>query len=129
MRPAARILVAEDDEPSRELLVRILQRAGYEVVTAVDGREAVKVASDTEPDLVLMDLSMPAVDGWEALEWIRRQPRIAGVPIIALTAYEIEDLGSAAVGAGFDDYERKPVDTHSLLRKVAARLEAAVAHG
>lgn len=117
-----RILVAEDDELSRDMLSRRLRRKGYDVVTAVDGRDAVKVALESEPDLILMDLSMPSVDGWEAVKWVRKNRRIASVPVIALTAYEIDGIRDAVRSAGFDDFERKPIDLPRLLEKIRARI-------
>lgn len=122
MKKRPRILVAEDDEMSRDMLSRRLTRKGYDVVTASDGAEAVRVALDTEPDLVLMDLSMPQVDGWEAVKWIRKNRRIAEVPVIALTAYEMEGIAGAVKTAGFDDFERKPIDLPRLLEKIRARI-------
>lgn len=122
MTDAPRILVAEDDDMSRDMLARRLRRKGYDVVTAVDGRDAVKVAIETEPDLILMDLSMPSVDGWEAVKWVRKNPRIAQVPVIALTAYEIDGIKAAVRTAGFDDFERKPIDLPRLLEKIRARI-------
>ena len=122
MSRVPRILVAEDDEMSRDMLARRLRRKGFEVVTAVDGREAVKLAIETTPDLILMDLSMPSVDGWEAVKWVRKNPRIAEVPVIALTAYEIEGIASAVRTAGFDDFERKPIDLPRLLEKIRDRV-------
>ena len=122
MTRPARILVVEDDAMSRDMLVRRLRRKGFDVVVAVDGREAVEIAIKDRPDLILMDLSMPNVDGWESVKWIRKNPPIAKTPVIALTAYEMDGLPTAVKTAGFDDFERKPIDLPRLLQKVRAWL-------
>ena len=118
-----KILVVDDHELSREMLSRRLARKGFEVVTAEDGEDAVRTALEHFPDLVLMDLSMPGVDGWEAAKWIRKNPSIADVPIIALTAHEMDGLESAVRSGGFDGFETKPIDLPRLLEQIRGKLE------
>ncbi len=122
MSRGVRLLIAEDDDRSRDMLARRLRRKGFDVVVAFDGISAVEVALETEPDLILMDLSMPRVDGWEAVKWVRKNARIAHVPVIAITAYQIEGIGAAVLNAGFDDFECKPLDLPRLLEKIRARV-------
>ena len=127
MNSSRRILVVEDDEFSRDMLARRLKRKGYDVVTAVDGEDAVRTALETLPDLVLMDLSMPGVDGWEAVKYIRKNPPIAAVPIIALTAYEMDGLQEAVRSAGFDDFDITLHLRHGLQGLAESGLKAFIA--
>jgi CheY-like chemotaxis protein len=117
------ILVVDDHDLSREMLSRRLARKGFDVITAVDGEDAVRTALDHVPDLVLMDLSMPGVDGWEAIKWIRKNPSIANVPIIALTAHEMDGLEAAVRSGGFDGFETKPIDLPRLIEKIRGKLK------
>ncbi len=117
-----KILIAEDDDLSRDMLSRRLSRKGYEVVTAEDGRQAVALAREHRPDLILMDLAMPEVDGWEATQWLRRDERTQDIPLIALTAYRFDGMRDAVVSAGFDDFEPKPIELPRLLEKIRAHL-------
>jgi len=118
----ARILVVEDDPMSRDLLSRRLRRKGFDVIEASDGRVAVRKTLDESPDVVLMDLSLPDVDGWEAVKYIRKNARISRTPVIALSADDLEGMESAVRRAGFDEYEPKPIDLPRLLEKIRARL-------
>lgn len=117
-----KLLVVDDHDLSREMLSRRLRRKGFEIVTAVDGEDAVRTALEHEPDLVLMDLSMPGVDGWEAARWIRKNPSIAAVPILALTAHELDGIEGAVRSGGFDGFERKPIDLPRLVEKIRGML-------
>lgn len=114
------ILLVEDNELNRDMLSRRLERKGYTVVMALDGREAVDMAASGQHDLILMDMSLPVLDGWEAT----RRIRAAGnkVPIIALTAHAMEGDEASALAAGCDDYDTKPVDLPRLLGKMEALL-------
>lgn len=118
----SKILLVEDNEMNRDMLSRRLQRKGYEVVLAVDGEQAIKMATSTSPDLILMDLSLPIIDGWEATRQIKSQAETADIPIIALTAHAMEDDRRLALEAGCDDYDSKPVDFPRLLSKIEACL-------
>jgi CheY-like chemotaxis protein len=122
----ARILVVEDNELNREALMRRLARRGFEVSVAVDGREAIDFTLAQVPDLVLMDLSLPEVDGKEAIRQIRADPRGTRIPIIVLTAHAMAGDRESALEAGADDYDSKPIDLERLLGKVKALLESRV---
>lgn len=117
-----KLLVVEDDPLTRDMLSRRLRRKGFEVLTAVDGTDAVRTALDCLPDVILMDLSMPEVDGWEAVKFVRKNRPIANTPVIALTAHEFGGLEAATRAAGFDDFEPKPIDLPRLLEKIRAHL-------
>lgn len=117
-----KVLVVEDHDLSREMLCRRLKRKGFEVESALDGEDAVRTALSFVPDLVLMDLSMPGVDGWEAAKWIRKNPSLANVPIIALTAHKMDGLESAVRSGGFDAFETKPIDLPRLVEKIRGML-------
>lgn len=114
----ARILVVEDDEANRELATRILRRDGYEVILANDGISGVARAVAEVPDLILMDLSLPELDGWQATWQIRRNPVTAAIPIIALTAHAFADEVQQALRAGCNQYERKPLVYRRLIKKI-----------
>ena len=120
--PGALILVADDDGDVRELVVFRLERAGYRVVTAADGQEAVEVALERSPDVCVIDVMMPKLDGYQVTERLRSSPGLAEVPIVLLTA-SVED---AAVSRGFEvgasDYIKKPFGPHELLERIAAAL-------
>lgn len=120
---AARILVAEDHLDSRDALRALLEAFGYEVVVAVNGRQAVELAVSAAPDLVLMDIMMPELDGFEATRTLRRDARTATLPIIAVTA--MEGAHQLALQAGANDYVRKPIDIRGLIAKVHSLLRIA----
>ncbi len=117
-----RILLVEDNEMNRDMLSRRLQRKGYEVLIAADGEAGVKMAALERPDLILMDMSLPAVDGWEATRRIKDLPETASIPIIALTAHVMAGDRDKAIKAGCDDYDSKPIDLERLLGKMQALL-------
>lgn len=121
---AARILLVEDNPDNREMLSRRLLRRGFELHFAVNGEEAVTMAAQTRPDLVLMDLSLPIMDGWEATRLIKADPATSAIPVIALTAHAMAGDRERALNAGCDDYDTKPVDLTRLLGKMDALLAA-----
>ena len=118
----AKILLVEDNEMNRDMLSRRLERRGYEVVIAADGGQGVELARAERPDLVLMDMSLPVLDGWEATRRLKADPETKDIPIIALTAHAMAGDQEKALAAGCDDYDTKPVDLNSLLAKIEARL-------
>jgi CheY-like chemotaxis protein len=118
----ARILLVEDNEMNRDMLSRRLKRKGYEVVLAVDGLQAVEVAAAQAPDLILMDMRLPEMDGWQATHQIKADPKTAAIPVIALTAHAMAGDKERALAAGCDDYDSKPVDFKRLLGKIMALL-------
>ena len=119
-----KILLVEDNEMNREMLSRRLQRKGFEVVIAVDGLQGVAMAGTEQPDLILMDLSLPGIDGWEATRRIKADAATRATPVIALTAHAMSDDRSKALAAGCDDFDTKPVDLARLLGKMAALLSS-----
>jgi CheY-like chemotaxis protein len=114
----SRILLVEDNELSRDMLSRRLARRGYEVLTAADGEQAVAAARDGTPDLILMDMSLPVIDGWEATRRLKAAPVTRDIPIIALTAHPMASDERMARDAGCDDFDTKPVDLPRLLEKM-----------
>ena len=116
----AKILIVEDNEMNLDMLSRRLARHGYDLVTAVDGEQAVALAQSELPALILMDLSLPVLDGWEATRRIKAMPKTRSIPIIALTAHAMTGDRQKAMQAGADDYDTKPVD----LKRLIARIEA-----
>lgn len=114
----ARILIVEDNELNREMLSRRLLKRGYELSYAADGHEAIGKATESPPDLILMDMSLPVLDGWEATKRLRREDRTAKIPIIALTAHAMSGDREKAIEAGCNDYEPKPVELPNLLAKI-----------
>ncbi|MCB1709646.1 MAG: response regulator [Halioglobus sp.] len=112
------ILLVEDNELNREMLLRRLSRAGLSVITAADGQEALDLMVSELPALVLMDMSLPVLDGWSACRRARQDERIRHIPIIALTAHAMEEDRRKALKAGCDDYATKPVDFPELLSKI-----------
>lgn len=120
--PGARILLVEDNEMNRDMLSRRLQRRGFEVALAVDGRQGVEMARAGKYDLVLMDMSLPEIDGWEATRQLRQAPETRAVPIIALTAHAMAGDRERALEAGANDYDTKPVELARLLGKIDALL-------
>lgn len=117
-----KILLVEDNELNRDMLSRRLQRKGYEVVMAVDGQQGIDLALSESPDLILMDMSLPVVDGWEATRRIKAEPGAQGVPVIALTAHAMAGDRDKALEAGCDDYDTKPIDLPRLLEKIETLL-------
>ncbi len=120
------ILIVEDNEMNREMLSRRLARKGYEVLIAVDGEKGIEVARAQAPDLILMDMSLPVVDGWEATRRIKADAVLKHIPIIALTAHAMANDREKALEAGCDDYDTKPIELPRLLAKMDALLLAAV---
>lgn len=118
-----KILLVEDNEMNRDMLLRRLQRRGYDVVVAVDGREGVSMALSEIPDLILMDMSLPVMDGWEATRHLKSLPNTQRIPIIALTAHAMAGDRDICLAAGCDEYDTKPVDLTRLLEKIQLLLE------
>jgi len=119
----AKILLVEDNEMNRDMLSRRLQRKGFEVAMATDGRQGVEMAAAGSYDLILMDMSLPEVDGWEATRLLRAAPTTKTVPIIALTAHAMAGDRDKAIEAGCDDYDTKPIELERLLGKIQALLD------
>jgi two-component system, cell cycle response regulator DivK len=124
-----RILLVEDNEMNRDMLSRRLERKGYQVLLAVDGRSGVEMARTQAPDLVLMDMSLPVLDGWEATRLLKAAPDTRHLPVIALTAHAMSSDRGKALEAGCDDYDTKPIDLPRLLGKIEALLSAAASAG
>ena len=120
-----KILLVEDNEMNRDMLSRRLQRRGYEVLIARDGREGVDLAASAAPDLVLMDMSLPEIDGWEATRLLKADPATNAIPIIALTAHAMAADRDQAVAAGCDDYDTKPIELDRLVEKMSIQLAKA----
>ena len=120
-----KILLVEDNEMNRDMLSRRLQRKGYEVVMAVDGGEGVAMAASEHPDLILMDMSLPVLNGWDATRQIKGAPALARIPIIALTAHAMASDREQALAAGCDGYETKPIELPQLLEKSESLLRRA----
>jgi two-component system, cell cycle response regulator DivK len=117
-----RILLVEDNEMNRDMLSRRLARKEYEVLVAVDGKEGVVMAGSVAPDLILMDMSLPVMDGWEATRQLKASPETKAIPIIALTAHAMSGDREKAIEAGCDDYDTKPIELPRLLAKMEALL-------
>lgn len=117
-----KILVIEDNETNRDMLSRRLARKGYEVLIAVDGAEGVAMAQTQAPDLILMDMSLPVLDGWEATRRLKAAAGTRAIPVIALTAHAMAGDREKALNAGCDEYETKPVEFQRLLSKIEALL-------
>ncbi len=118
----AKILLVEDNEMNRDMLSRRLVKRGYEVVVAVDGQEGVAKARAEAPALVLMDMSLPVLDGWEATQALRADPATRSIPVIALTAHAMAGDREKALAAGCDDFDTKPIELDRLLGKIEALL-------
>jgi two-component system cell cycle response regulator DivK len=121
----AKILLVEDNEMNRDMLSRRLERRGYEVVIAVDGQQGVAMAESESPDLILMDMSLPVIDGWEATRTIKGGMETKQIPVIALTAHAMSTDRDKAIEAGCDDYDTKPIELPRLLEKMEALLSKA----
>lgn len=117
------ILLVEDNEMSADMLSRRLERRGYSVLVAVDGQQAVDMTTESRPDVVLMDMSLPVIDGWEATRRIKAEEVTRTIPVIALTAHALAEEREKALAAGCDDYDTKPVDLKRLLGKIESALE------
>jgi CheY-like chemotaxis protein len=120
-----KILLVEDNEMNRDMLLRRLNRNGFEVVIAVNGQEGVELAGSAQPDLILMDMSLPVLDGWEATKIVKANPDTARIPVIALTAHAMVHDKEKAMAAGCDDFDTKPVDLPRLLEKINSLLRPA----
>lgn len=118
----AKILLVEDNETNREMLTRRLERRGFEVINAVDGENAIAVAQAARPDLILMDMNLPVVDGLTATKSLKASPETSAIPIIALTAHAMAGDREKAMAAGCDDYDTKPVEFSRLMEKIKACL-------
>ncbi len=118
----AKILLVEDNEMNRDMLSRRLTRNGFEVVIAVDGRKGVEMATSERPDLILMDMSLPVMDGWDATRHVKGDPTTKSIPVIALTAHAMAEDRDKAIAAGCDDFDTKPVELPRLLGKIEALL-------
>ena len=119
----SKILLVEDNELNRDMLSRRLVRNGYEVLIAIDGGEGLAKARAESPDLILMDMSLPGLDGWEATRQLKAEPGTRGIPVIALTAHAMAGDRQKALSAGCDDFDTKPVELPRLLTKIQALLQ------
>ena len=117
-----KILLVEDNEMNRDMLSRRLVRNGFEVSIAIDGQQGVDMATSQLPDLILMDMSLPVIDGWEATRRIKADPATRAIPVIALTANALVEDRERAMAAGCDDFDTKPVELPRLLEKIRAKL-------
>ncbi|MFQ5340503.1 MAG: response regulator [Anaerolineae bacterium] len=118
----SKVLLVEDNEVNRDMLTRRLLRKGYQVVTAIDGEAGLAMARSEAPDLILMDLSLPGLDGWEATRRLKAAPETRPIPIIALTAHAMAGDREKALEAGCDDYDTKPIELPRLLTKMEVLL-------
>lgn len=125
----ARILLVEDNEMNRDMLSRRLARRGYDVVIAIDGAEGLRLGRSVNPDLILMDMSLPEMDGWEVTRRLKAgAPNVSRVPVIALTAHAMPADRERALEAGCDDYDTKPVELERLVKKMEALLSGRTAN-
>ena len=122
-----RILVVEDNDLNRDVLSRRLTRQGYDVLAAANGQDGLDLARRERPDLVLLDLGMPEIDGWECARQLKRAHGTASIPIIALTAHAMLGDRERALAAGCDDFDTKPIDFAALLKRIDRLLQATVA--
>jgi two-component system, cell cycle response regulator DivK len=118
-----RVLLVEDNEMNRDMLSRRLSRRGFDVLIAVDGAQGIQVAKTELPDLILMDMSLPVVDGWDATRQLKTDKQTQSIPVIALTAHAMSGDRDKALNAGCDDYDTKPIDLDRLLGKMAQLLK------
>jgi CheY-like chemotaxis protein len=125
----AKILVVEDNEMNRDMLSRRLTRKGYEIIIAIDGQQGVDMAKADSPDLILMDMSLPVLDGWEATRQLKAVDPTKTIPIIALTAHAMAGDREKAIAAGADDYDVKPIELPRLLGKIEALLGSKAPQG
>ena len=117
------ILLVDDDELNLDLLARKLQRNGYDTITATDGKEAISLAESTKPDLILMDMSLPELDGWEATRQLKADNSTKNIPVISLTANAMPEDRAKALAAGCDEYETKPIVFENLFAKMEMLLK------
>jgi CheY-like chemotaxis protein len=117
-----RILLVEDNEMNRDMLSRRLERRGFEVLIAVDGQQGLELARAHKPDLVLMDMSLPVMDGWEATRQLKASPDTRSIPVIALTAHAMSGDRERAMEVGCDDYDTKPIELPRLMEKIQTLL-------
>ena len=117
-----KILLVEDNEMNRDMLSRRLIRKGYEVVMATDGQQGVAMAASERPDLILMDMSLPVIDGWEATRQVKADDSTRAIPVIALTAHAMSGEREKCLAAGCDEYDTKPVEFNRLIEKIVALL-------
>ena len=122
-----KLLLVEDNEMNRDMLSRRLARCGYEVLIAIDGQQGIELARTERPDLILMDMSLPVLDGWEATRRLKADATTCATPIIALTAHAMASDRDEAIEAGCDDYDTKPVELPRLRQKIDALLGQAAA--
>ena len=120
-----KILLVEDNEMNRDMLSRRLLKAGFEMVIAVDGEQAIDLARSETPDLILMDISLPGLDGWEATRRLKTMPETRSIPIIALTAHAMAGDREKSLAAGCNDYDTKPIDFRRLMEKIHGFLDKA----
>jgi CheY-like chemotaxis protein len=119
----AKILLVEDNEMNRDMLSRRLERRGYQVVMALDGQQGVDLARSEKPDLILLDMSLPVLDGWEAARQLKADEQTRAIPVIALTAHAMSGDREKALESGCDDYDTKPIDLNRLLGKMETLLK------
>lgn len=117
-----KLLLVEDNEMNRDMLSRRLERRGYQVVIAVDGEQGIAAAREHRPDLILMDMSLPVLDGWESTRRLKQEPDTQAIPVLALTAHAMAGERDKALAAGCNDYDTKPVDFVRLLGKIESLL-------
>lgn len=122
----SKILLVEDNEMNRDMLSRRLERKGFQILIAVDGAQGIETAIAELPDLILMDMSLPEIDGWEATQQLKAQPETQAIPIIALTAHAMSGDREKCLAAGCDDYDTKPIEFPRLLSKIQALLGSEV---
>ena len=113
-----KILIVEDNEMNRDMLSRRLERRGFAIVMAMDGQQGVEMTRSERPDLILMDMSLPVMDGWAATQAIKADPELSKIPVIALTAHAMAGDREKAMAAGCDDYDTKPIELPRLLEKI-----------
>ena len=127
MSPKWKILIVEDNKANLDMLSRRLERRDFEVISGIDGNEAIEKARSENPDLILMDMSLPGIDGWEATRRIKEMEETKSIPIVALTAHAMSGDRARAIEAGCDDYDTKPVDMKRLLEKINNLLDSSSA--
>lgn len=120
---AIQLLLVEDNEMNRDMLTRRLVRKGFDVIVATNGEEGIDVAVKEEPDLILMDMSLPVLDGWEATRRLKSHPQCARIPVIGLTAHAMDGDREKCLEAGCNEYEVKPIDFPRLLEKISMQLQ------
>lgn len=119
-----RILLVEDNEFNRDMLSRRLERKGFDVIIAEDGKRAIQAARDDRPDLILMDMDLPVLDGWEATRLLKSDPATRTIPVVALTAYAMQSDYDRALASGCDDFATKPIEFSALVEKIQRALGA-----